>query len=73
MLNFNPQFLVTAFCLAPALACAQASNTVVIYTSAPTEIQNALVPAIKAKLGLEVQLVSAGGGELIKRLRAENG
>jgi len=48
-----------------------ASQTVTVYTSAPSDIQKALVPAIKAKLGLDVQLVSAGGGELMKRLRAE--
>ncbi|NBV88233.1 MAG: extracellular solute-binding protein [Betaproteobacteria bacterium] len=69
-------FARTSLSLA-ALACSgaalsqSASQTVTIYTSAPSEIQKALVPAIRAKLGLEVQLVSAGGGELMKRLRAE--
>jgi iron(III) transport system substrate-binding protein len=57
-------------CSGAALA-QSASQTITIYTSAPSEIQKALVPAIRAKLGLEVQLVSAGGGELMKRLRAE--
>jgi iron(III) transport system substrate-binding protein len=56
--------------LSPLLALAQ--GTVVVYTSAPTEIQNAMIPAIKAKLGLDVQVVSAGGGELIKRIQAES-
>ena len=64
MLKLNRKHFLTALCLVPALSWAQSSNTVVMYTSAPTEIQNALVPAIKAKLGLDVQLVSAGGGEL---------
>ena len=70
------RFARTSLSLA-ALACSgaalaqSASQTVTIYTSAPSEIQKALVPAIRAKLGLEVQLVSAGGGELMKRLRAE--
>ena len=72
MLKLNRKHFLTALCLAPALSWAQSSNTVVMYTSAPTEIQNALVPAIKAKLGFDVQLVSAGGGELLKRLRAES-
>ncbi|MFM1858833.1 MAG: hypothetical protein RL133_333 [Pseudomonadota bacterium] len=59
---------------APILTLAQsASSTVTVYTSAPSDIQKALVPALKAKLGLDVQLVSAGGGELMKRLRAERG
>ena len=52
MLKLNRKHFLTALCLAPALSWAQSSNTVVMYTSAPTEIQNALVPAIKAKLGL---------------------
>jgi len=70
------RFARTSLSLA-ALACSgaalaqSASQTITIYTSAPSEIQKALVPAIRAKLGLEVQLVSAGGGELMKRLRAE--
>ena len=72
MIKLKRKHLLAAFCLAPFVSWAQTSNTVVIYTSAPTEIQNALVPAIKAKLGFDVQLVSAGGGELIKRLRAES-
>ena len=54
----------------PALGFAQ--GTVVMYTSAPAEIQNAMVPALKAKLGVEIQVISAGGGELVKRLRAES-
>lgn len=51
---------------------AMAQGVVVVYTSAPPDIQNAMVPAIKAKLGVDVQVVSAGGGELIKRLKAES-
>jgi iron(III) transport system substrate-binding protein len=54
----------------PALA-QQATGTVVMYTAAPTEVQNVLVPAIRQRTGLNVQVVSAGGGELIQRLRAE--
>ena len=46
MLKLNRKHFLTALCLAPALSWAQSSNTVVMYTSAPTEIQNALVPAI---------------------------
>ena len=45
--------------ITPVIAFAQ--STVVVYTSAPAEIQNDMIPAIKAKLGLDVQVVSAGG------------
>jgi iron(III) transport system substrate-binding protein len=61
---------VAAAVFTPVLAFAQ--STVVVYTSAPAEIQNAMIPAIKAKLGLDVQVVSAGGGELMKRIQAES-
>jgi iron(III) transport system substrate-binding protein len=54
-------------------ARAQAAGTVVMYTAAPTELQNALIPALRSRLGLTVQVVSAGGGELVKRLQAESG
>ncbi|MEY2776360.1 MAG: hypothetical protein RLY30_458 [Pseudomonadota bacterium] len=57
--------------LAGASLAQGSPKTVTIYTSAPSDIQKALVPALKAKLGLDVQMVSAGGGELMKRLRAE--
>ena len=65
---FKKSFLLAA--LTPVFAFAQ--GTVVIYTSAPAEIQNAMVPALKAKLGVDIQVVSAGGGELMKRLTAES-
>jgi iron(III) transport system substrate-binding protein len=55
---------------APALARAQA-RSVTMYSAMPTDILNALVPAYKAKSGVEVQVVSAGSGELMKRLQAE--
>jgi len=65
---FKKSFLLAA--LTPVFAFAQ--GTVVVYTSAPAEIQNAMVPALKAKLGVDIQVVSAGGGELMKRLTAES-
>lgn len=53
-------------------AAAQAQGTVTMYTAMPTEILNALVPAMKAKTGLDIQVVTAGSGELLKRLQAES-
>ncbi|MCZ8097309.1 MAG: extracellular solute-binding protein [Burkholderiales bacterium] len=51
---------------------AHAQGTVTMYTAMPTEILNALVPAMKAKTGLDIQVVTAGSGELLKRLQAES-
>jgi iron(III) transport system substrate-binding protein len=56
--------------LTPAKA-QPASGTVVMYTAAPTDLLNALVPVLRQRTGLNLQVVSAGGGELIQRLRAE--
>ena len=56
---------------APGILRAQA-RSVTMYSAMPTDILNALVPAFKAKSGMEVQVVSAGSGELVKRLQAES-
>jgi iron(III) transport system substrate-binding protein len=55
---------------APHVTRAQA-RSVTMYSAMPTDILNVLVPAFKAKSGMEVQVVSAGSGELMKRLQAE--
>lgn len=55
---------------APAVLRAQAKS-VTMYSAMPTDILNVLVPAYKAKSGMDVQVVSAGSGELLKRLQAE--
>ena len=48
------------------------ARSVTMYSAMPTDILNALVPAFKAKSGMDVQVVSAGSGELVKRLHAES-
>ena len=56
-----------------ALGSAKAqARSVTMYSAMPTDILNALVPAFKAKSGMDVQVVSAGSGELVKRLQAES-
>ena len=60
-----------ALACAPGILRAQAKS-VTMYSAMPTDILNVLVPAFKAKSGMEVQVVSAGSGELAKRLQAES-
>lgn len=60
-----------ALACAPGILRAQAKS-VTMYSAMPTDILNVLVPAFKAKSGMEVQVVSAGSGELMKRLQAES-
>lgn len=55
------------FAIAPAGA---QTRTVVVYTAGP-ELLRALQPVFQARTGIQMQVVSAGSGELVQRLRAE--
>ncbi|SJZ91436.1 extracellular solute-binding protein [Consotaella salsifontis] len=50
-----------------------ADGKVVVYTAAPQEIVDKLVPAFEKASGMDVDVVKAGAGELINRLKAEKG
>lgn len=50
-----------------------ADDKVVIYTAAPQELVDKVIPAFEKASGLKVELVKAGAGELINRLKAEKG
>lgn len=69
MKRFIAGFLAAAglFAVAPALA---QTRTVVVYTAGP-ELVRALQPVFQARTGIEMQVVTAGSGELVQRLRAE--
>jgi iron(III) transport system substrate-binding protein len=60
----------SAVLASPGLVRAQA-KPVVVYT-AFVESVNAIAPAFKAKSGLDLQVVAAGSGELVRRIRAES-
>lgn len=71
-----------AFCMMAALAAMTlyaspparaADGKVIVYTAAPQEIVDKIVPAFEKKTGIKVELVKAGAGELINRLKAEKG
>lgn len=47
------------------------SNKLVIYTPNSEAMINALIPAFEKQTGISVELVSAGSGELIKRIQSE--
>ncbi|WP_020620655.1 ABC transporter substrate-binding protein [Paenibacillus daejeonensis] len=47
------------------------SNKLVVYTPNSEDMINALVPVFEKETGISVELVSAGSGELIKRLQSE--
>ncbi|MEM1484932.1 extracellular solute-binding protein [Oscillospiraceae bacterium PP1C4] len=49
------------------------SNKVVVYTAAPTNLYEAAIEGFVAKTGITVEIISAGTGELTKRIQAEAG
>lgn len=69
-------FGVTPICMAMAgsltmSVSAQAADPVTVYTAAPQTIVDELVPIFTEQTGLDVDIVKAGTGELINRIKAE--
>jgi iron(III) transport system substrate-binding protein len=58
--------------MAPTLALAD-DGKVIIYTAAPQELVDKIIPAFEKASGLKVELIKAGAGELLNRLKAEKG
>ncbi len=54
-------------------AAANAEGSVVVYSAAPEQLVEALVPLFEEHTGVDVELIRAGSGELMNRLRAESG
>ena len=51
---------------------AQAQNRPVVVYTAFADAVNALAPVFKERTGIEVQVVAAGSGELVRRIQAES-
>lgn len=49
------------------------SNTLTVYSPHPAETINLIVKEFKEKTGIEVDVVAAGTGELLKRVESEDG
>lgn len=56
-----------------SLPVAHAEGTVVVYSAAPQQMMDELLPAFEKKTGTKVELVKAGSGELMNRIKAESG
>lgn len=50
-----------------------AQSKVVIYTAAPQDLVDRIVPAFEKSTNIKVELVKGGSGDLINRLKAEKG
>jgi iron(III) transport system substrate-binding protein len=66
--------VVLAACLGIGVSATHAADDkVVVYSAAPQELVDKVVPAFEKAAGLKVELVKAGAGELINRVKAEKG
>ncbi len=68
--KMTPLFLLLAGALGVS-SLAQAADTVTVYTAAPQTIVDELVPLFTKESGIDVEIVKAGTGELINRIKAE--
>lgn len=59
--------------LAITTSDARAAGTVVVYTAHRASIVEALVPRFEKETGVKVDVVKAGSGDIIKRVKAESG
>lgn len=75
------KFLVIALVTCLMVACGQAaektntekSNKLTLYSPHPAETINLIVQEFQQKTGIEVEVVAAGTGELLKRVESEDG
>lgn len=65
--------LTAGAALLGTVTLAQAEGSVVVYSAAPQQLMDELLPMFEAKTGTKVELVKAGSGELMNRLKAESG
>lgn len=61
--------VTTMLAVSPSLVAAEGSVTV--YTAAPQNLVDALVPMFEEQTGTSVEVIKAGSGELLNRLTAE--
>jgi iron(III) transport system substrate-binding protein len=70
--TMNRRKIVIAFAMLAASALpAFAQERVVVYSAAPQNLVDALISAFEKKTGVKVDLVKAGSGELLNRIKAE--
>jgi len=68
---FKSTLAAMAISVAGFVSSAMAADPVTVYTAAPQAIVDALVPMFREQSGTEVEIVKAGTGELMNRIKAE--
>lgn len=71
-MNRRSLIAIAAFSLLAGTALAQ-EKKVSVYSAHNTAIINALQPKFEAETGIKIELVKAGSGDIIRRVRAEMG
>jgi len=61
-----------ALALAAAVPAANAQNRPVVVYTAFAESVNAIAPVFKERTGIDVQVIAAGSGEIVRRIQAES-
>ena len=61
-----------ALALAAAMPAANAQNRPVVVYTAFAESVNAIAPVFKERTGIDVQVIAAGSGEIVRRIQAES-
>ena len=65
---------LSALALGTLLSCSVlAQNKVTIYSAAPQDLLDRVIPGFEKASGLKVELIKCGSGDLMNRLRAERG
>ncbi|MEA5016993.1 MAG: extracellular solute-binding protein [Candidatus Limiplasma sp.] len=63
--------LALVLCMTALSAMAEAGGTLVLYSTESDDLINLIVPGFEAKYGIKVETVTAGTGEMIKRIDSE--
>ena len=64
--------IVVAAAITFGSTAAIAAGTITVYTAAPQQFVDEIVPVFEKKTGIEVEIIKAGSGELLNRLTAES-
>lgn len=70
--TFKKAMLGGVLALGVSATAVFADGTVTVYTAAPQNFIDALVPGFESETGTEVEIIKAGSGELLNRLKAES-
>lgn len=72
-MNTTRRFIATLALGSLLSFAATAQNKVIIYSAAPQDLIDRVVPAFEKSTNIKVELIKGGSGDLINRLKAEKG